>query len=117
MIAIPLFVVAFGVLLYSLSDKEGFDIIWRYFAWANQTLAAVTLWAITVFLVSEKKNFYITLIPALFMTMVCTTFIFISKKEGLGLDATLSYCIGGAATLAALVGFIFWDHSFHRIID
>jgi carbon starvation protein CstA len=111
MIAIPLFVVAFGVLLYSLSDKEGFDIIWRYFAWANQTLAAVTLWAITIFLVRKKKNFYITLIPALFMTMVCTTFIFISKKEGLGLDATLSYCIGGVITFTAFVRFAAWKNN------
>ena len=44
------------LLLYSLSDKEGFDMIWRYFAWTNQTLSVFTLWAITVYLVREKER-------------------------------------------------------------
>ena len=48
-ICIPLFIVAIGILLYSLKDKDGFDMIWRYFAWTNQTLAVFTLWALTVF--------------------------------------------------------------------
>ena len=48
-ICIPMFVVAIGLLLYSLRDANGFNMIWRYFAWANQTLAVFTLWAITVF--------------------------------------------------------------------
>jgi carbon starvation protein CstA len=108
LIAIPLFVTAFGVLLYSLRDKEGFDIIWRYFAWANQTLAMVTLWAVTVFLVKEKKNHFITLIPALFMTMVCFTFLFIAEKEGFGLDKTLSYSIGGVITIVTFIRFLIW---------
>ncbi|MDR1762448.1 MAG: carbon starvation protein A [Dysgonamonadaceae bacterium] len=104
-VAVPLFVVAFGVLLYSVSDKEGFDIIWRYFAWANQTLAMVTLWAISIFLVKEKKNYLVALIPALFMTMVCSSFIFIAKKEGFGFSPALSYSLGGAITASLLVWF------------
>ncbi|MDR1861274.1 MAG: carbon starvation protein A [Bacteroidales bacterium] len=107
LIAVPLFIAAFGILIYSLKDKEGFDVIWRYFAWANQTLAAVTLWAITVYLAKERKNWLITLIPALFMTMVCTSFLLVAEKEGFGLDKTVSYCIGGAITLAALMLFIY----------
>lgn len=55
---------AIGLLLYSLRDKDGFDMIWRYFAWANQTLSVFTLWAITVYLVREKKPYFLTLIPA-----------------------------------------------------
>ena len=46
-ICIPMFLVAISLLLYSLRDKDGFDMIWRYFAWANQTLSVFTLWAIT----------------------------------------------------------------------
>lgn len=55
MICIPLFIVAIGILLYSLKDKDGFDMIWRYFAWTNQTLAVFTLWALTVFLTRSKN--------------------------------------------------------------
>lgn len=111
LIAVPLFLVAFAVLIYSMRDKDGFDMIWRYFAWANQTLSTVTLWAITVYLVKNKKLYIITLIPALFMTMVCTTFVCIAQKEGFGLSSIISYSIGGAITTSALLGFLWWKHS------
>lgn len=107
MICIPIFLITIGVLVYSLSDAEGFKIIWRYFAWCNQTLAVFTLWAITVYLVKEKKNFYISFLPALLMTLVCSTYICIAP-EGLSLPKGLSYAIGGACTLAALIWFIVW---------
>lgn len=107
MICIPIFLVTIGVLVYSLSDAEGFKIIWRYFAWCNQTLAVFTLWAITVYLVKEKKNFYISFLPALLMTLVCSTYICIAP-EGLSLPQGISYAIGGACTLAALIWFIVW---------
>lgn len=107
MICIPIFLITIGVLVYSLSDAEGFKIIWRYFAWCNQTLAVFTLWAITVYLVKEKKNFYISFLPALLMTLVCSTYICIAP-EGLSLPQGLSYAIGGACTMAALIWFIIW---------
>ena len=107
MICIPIFLITIGVLVYSLSDAEGFKIIWRYFAWCNQTLAVFTLWAITVYLVKEKKNFYISFLPAILMTLVCSTYICIAP-EGLSLPQGLSYAIGGACTLAALIWFIIW---------
>ena len=107
MICIPIFLITIGVLVYSLSDAEGFKIIWRYFAWCNQTLAVFTLWAITVYMVKEKKNFYISFLPALLMTLVCSTYICIAP-EGLSLPQGLSYAIGGACTMAALIWFIVW---------
>ena len=107
MICIPIFLITIGVLIYSLSDAEGFKIIWRYFAWCNQTLAVFTLWAITVYLVKEKKNFYISFLPALLMTLVCSTYICIAP-EGLSLPQSISYAIGGACTMAALIWFIVW---------
>ena len=106
-ICIPLFLLTIGVLVYSLSDAEGFKIIWRYFAWCNQTLSVFTLWAITVYLVREKKNYYITLLPALLMTLVCSTYICIAP-EGLSLPQPVSYGIGVACTLVAVVWFVTW---------
>ncbi|MBR1955898.1 MAG: carbon starvation protein A [Bacteroidales bacterium] len=107
LICIPIFLLTIGVLVYSLKDAEGFKIIWRYFAWCNQTLSVFTLWAITVYLVREKKNFYIALLPALLMTLVCSTYICIAP-EGLSLPHTLSYIIGGTCTIIALIWFISW---------
>ena len=107
MICLPLFMITFGVLLYSLRDAEGFKVIWRYFAWCNQTLSVFTLWAITVYLVRSRKNFYIALLPALLMTLVCSTYICIAP-EGLSLSKEISYIIGGVCTMTALVWFITW---------
>ena len=106
-ICIPMFVVAIGLLLYSLRDANGFNMIWRYFAWANQTLAVFTLWAITVFLAVSKKPYIITLIPALFMTSVCSTYICIAP-EGLGLSHVISYSVGIACVVIAAVWFYVW---------
>ncbi len=109
-IAIPLFAVSLGILVYVINDPQGFNIIWRYFAWANQVLAVFTLWAITIYLVTERKCYWITLIPAIFMTMVCSVFILIAENEGLGLGSQLSYSLGGAITLASCIGFIIWKN-------
>ena len=107
LICIPLFLLTIGVLVYSLSDAEGFKIIWRYFAWCNQSLSVFTLWAITVYLVREKKNYRITLLPAYLMTLVCTTYICIAP-EGLSLPQGVAYGIGGVCLLAALIWFNVW---------
>ena len=106
-ICIPMFLVAIGLLLYSLRDSDGFNLIWRYFAWANQTLSVFTLWAITVYLAQQKKNFYVGLFPAIFMTAVCTTYICVAP-EGLGCSRMLSYGVGGFFSLLTFVLFMIW---------
>ena len=109
LIVVPMFLAAIGLLLYSLRDKDGFDMIWRYFAWANQTLSVFTLWAVTVYLVRAKKQYFLTLIPAFFMTCVCTTYICIAP-EGFGLSHPVAYGIGIAGVVIALVWFVVWKN-------
>lgn len=106
-ICIPMFIIAIGLLLYSLKDADGFNMIWRYFAWANQTLSVFTLWTITIYLARQKKNFYVALFPAVFMTAVCGTYICVAP-EGLGCSKTLSYIVGGLVALASFVYFFYW---------
>ena len=107
MICIPIFLVTIFLLVYSFSDADGFKIIWRYFAWCNQTLSVFTLWAVTVWMVREKKNYWITLLPALFMTCVCSTYIVIAP-EGLRLSSAVAYPVGICSVLAAAVWFVVW---------
>jgi len=111
-VCIPIFLVTMGILLYSLSDKEGFNIIWRYFAWSNQALSVFTLWALTVYLTQKKKPFLITFIPALFMTAVCVTYICIAP-EGLGLSETVSYGVGGGCVFVSAVWYVVWRMRFN----
>ena len=106
-ICIPMFLAAIALLLYSMEDAAGFDMIWRYFAWSNQTLSVFTLWAITVFLVVSGKNYWITLIPALFMTCVCSTYLCIAP-EGFGLPHALSYYAGLGCIVVAIIWFVAW---------
>ena len=107
LVAIPIFAITAVVLVYSLNDQAGFDIIWRYFAWCNQILAMVTLWALTIYLHERKKHYIVTLIPAMFMTMVCSTFILISST-GFGLPANVAYIGGACFTAFACMMFILW---------
>jgi len=95
-IIIPLFAVGF------LLTRINFDVIWRYFAWANQTLATVVLWTITVYLLQKKKPYWITLLPALFMTSVVTTYIMLAP-EGFALSKPISYGTGFLTTVAVLI--------------
>ena len=107
MISVPLFAATLALLFFNIENPDGFNVIWSYFGWANQTLAVFTLWAITVYLVRQRKPFIITLLPALFMTVVCSTFIIVSKNA-FGCDMVVGYGVGGAAFIIAVAWFCGW---------
>ena len=114
LVSIPLFVICAGLLAYNIADANGFNKIWNYFGWSNQTLAVFTLWTATVYLTVTKPrgslSFLIGLVPAVFMTAVCTAFICISTL-GLNLPADWNYAIGGTAAAVSLLLFAIW----HRL--
>lgn len=112
-IAFPMFMAAIGLLVWQMESPDGFNIIWQWFGWANQTLAVFTLWTITVFLVISKKNFWVSLIPALFMTTVVSTYLFISK-QAFALDHTLAYVCGIICLLMASVWFFMWYRKINK---
>ena len=114
MVSAPIFLITLLVLVYSLSDADGFKIIWRYFAWCNQTLAVFALWAITVYLARERKLYWVTLLPALFMTAVCSTYI-VMAPEGFGLPATVGYPVGAVAVATTAILFIRCIRSLSRV--
>ncbi|HHU52183.1 MAG TPA: carbon starvation protein A [Firmicutes bacterium] len=93
--AVPLFAV--GAILSQID----FNIIWRYFAWSNQTLAMIALWAAAVYLVKSKLTHWIVTVPATFMSAVSVTYI-LQAPEGFKLPVSISYPIGIAAALVLL---------------
>jgi len=107
LISIPLFLAGFLIM------KIDFSIIWRYFAWSNQTLAMIVLWAITAYLVRENKLYWITLIPALFMTEVSATYIMIAP-EGFALPGKIAYPAGAAVTAALTGVFLFYIYQLKK---
>lgn len=93
LVSVPLFAIGIGIAFID------FDVIWRYFAWSNQTLSVITLWMITSWLMHRKSKFSIlALIPAIFMTYICSSFVFVSNQF-IGMGACdLAYIYGGGAT-------------------
>ena len=97
-ICLPLFAVGLFI-IFALP----FQTIWSYFAWCNQTLAAITLWAIVVYLAKNRKPLIIGLLPAMLMTYVCSSYIFVSPLM-LGLNSRLwAYILGGIVTLVIII--------------
>ena len=97
LISIPIF--AIGLVLNFID----FDVVWRYFSWTNQALATVVLWTIVVYHRREGYNIWVALLPAIFMTYICSSFVFISDQF-FGMDnRTLAYILGGVATVVLTI--------------
>lgn len=92
-ICIPLFAAGFVITMMR------FDVLWRYFAWANQVLAAICLWTVTVYLARNGKNMFIVLFPAVFMTFIVSFYILFAP-EGF----SMPYMAGFAVALAVTGG-------------
>nr|WP_244969351.1 carbon starvation CstA 5TM domain-containing protein [Tissierella praeacuta] len=98
-LALPLFVIAFGL------TRIDFNIIWRYFAWSNQTLAMIVLWASSAYLVKNNKSHWMTSIPATFMTAVSATYL-LQAPEGFKLPTTIAYPVGAIIAVGAITFFL-----------
>lgn len=97
MVSLPIFAICFIVMLLP------YQALWRYFAWCNQVLAVFTLWTLTVYLARKGKAYVITLLPALFMTAVTTTYIFYAP-EGIGIIADSLWGVGISYELSLAMG-------------
>ena len=100
-ITVPLLAVGGLLTWFAIANENGFQIVWRYFSWSNQTLAMIALWVSTAYLL--KKGTYrfgslLTALPAAFMTAVSTTYI-LTAKEGFRLPQTVSCIIGICAAV------------------
>lgn len=110
-ITIPLLIVGGALTWFAIVNDNGFQIIWRYFSWSNQTLAMIALWVSTAYLLKKGKYRFasvITALPAAFMSAVSMTYI-LSANEGFGLPTSITYPAGAifaAALLAVYVVFL-----------
>lgn len=115
-LTIPIFTITILLIYWSSSDFGGFDVIWRYFAWFNQTLSVFTLWAITIYLTQSNKQYLVTLIPAIFMTYVTVSYLFIAP-ECLNLGSNIAYLSGGIFTVITLIMFINWKYKNYKLLN
>lgn len=85
LVSVPIFACCFAVMLLP------YDALWRYFAWCNQMLSVFTLWAITIWLTRNGRCYWVSLIPALFMTVVTMSYIMFAPE---GFGSLITGCIG-----------------------
>jgi carbon starvation protein CstA len=102
LVSLPLFLLGLFI-IFALP----FQTIWSYFAWMNQTLAAITLWCITLYLSKHGKPVMIGLLPALFMTYICSSYIFVSPMMAGLENRVLAYVLGGVLTAAIGMSILF----------
>lgn len=98
MIAVPLFAVS------AMLTQIDFNILWRYFSWANQATAAIALWIATMYLFIKGKNYFVSLVPALFITYMVFVYI-LNAKIGFSLDLQLSFYVGIVLTIILTIMF------------
>ena len=107
LLALPIFACSIVVMLVD------FQVLWRYFAWFNQSISIFTFWAISIWLARNGKNYIISVVPAMWMSMTCMTYILVAP-EGFGIDPTYGNIIGAAFALALLIWFmIVKPHKLH----
>ena len=92
------------ILVFAKMSPSGFNTLWRYFAWSNQTLSLFAFAAISVWLFENKKGqwVWIPLIPAVFYAFVTFTYL-CNAKIGFNLPWGVSYGAGAAFAVAYLV--------------
>ncbi|MCM1348984.1 MAG: carbon starvation protein A [Firmicutes bacterium] len=101
-VAVPVFVLTAAIMMMD------FNVLWRYFAWCNQTLAMVTLWAVTVYLSRKTKFYVISFVPAFFMTVVAVSYLLSAPMpEGFGLDQPVAV-FAGSVTAVIVTGLFFF---------
>jgi len=101
-VTIPLLITGGLLTWYAMSNSQGFQTVWRYFSWSNQTLAMIALWVATAYLLQKGTNRFgslLTALPATFMTGVCVTYILMAD-EGFRISGGIAYPVGAAAAAA-----------------
>ena len=98
-IAVPLFLVAFGLTFVD------FSLIWRYFAWSQLIVATIVLYTASAYLKKIEKQYIIALLPAILCTLIAFGYI-LQAPEGFGLPSMIANIISIIATAITTIIFL-----------
>ncbi len=98
-LALTIFAVVAGVLYFAKTDAKGFSILWRYFSWANETIAVFAFAMISVYMMKNNMPYIMSLVPGTFYMYIVSTYI-LHAPIGFGLGWTLSYILAAVASVA-----------------
>ena len=97
-VSVAIFAVVAVILVFAKLNAGGFNVLWRYFAWANQTIAVFAFAMITVYMIRHKQPFIMSLVPGMFYMFVISSFI-LNAVIGFNLPWTASYIVAGILTV------------------
>lgn len=103
MLCLPIFAISVVLLFVK------FDVLWRYFAWFNQTFSIFTFFAIAIYLAKLKKPYCTALLPGMFMVAVCVTYLAVDQYCG-NMSREASYLTGAGTAIACGLWFIVWKY-------
>ena len=111
-ITLPLFAAVIGLSIWNFADSHNFNFLWRWFAWSNQVIAAITLWIITFYLIKDgryKWGSLISAIPGSFMSAVTLTYILGEPNIALGqfIPLNIATIIGVSMPLVGFAIYLF----------
>ena len=101
MLCLPVFAVSVVLLFVK------FDVLWRYFAWFNQTFSIFTFFAIAIYLAKRNKPYCLALLPGMFMVVVCVSYLAVDEYCG-NFSPETSLLIGVASALVCCLWFMVW---------
>ena len=98
-VSLVIFALVAALLLFSKMNAGGFNVLWRYFAWANQTIAVFAFAMIAVYMMQNKQPYAMALVPGMFYMFIISSFI-LNAAIGFHLPWTASYILAGVLTVA-----------------
>ncbi|MBR1390751.1 MAG: carbon starvation protein A, partial [Lachnospiraceae bacterium] len=98
-LAVCIFTVVALLLFWAKGNPAGFNILWRYFSWANETTAVFACAMIAVYMRKNKMPYIMALIPGTFYMYIVSCYI-LNAQIGFRLPWDISYV--GAGVLAAV---------------
>ena len=106
-ISLMIFSIVAVLLIFSKMNSDGFNILWRYFAWANQTISVFAFAMITIYMIKNKQPFILSLAPGMFYMFIISSFI-LNAEIGFGVSWTASYIIAGVITVIYGVAIVYY---------
>ena len=105
-LAIPIFVVVFAILIWAKADTSGFNALWRYFSWANETCGVFALTAIAMFMARNRMPYAMALVPGAFYLFVVASYI-LNAHFGFNLPWTPAFIVAGVLTVAYIARVVY----------
>jgi carbon starvation protein CstA len=106
-----IFALVAAIIYWAKTEPKGFDTLWRYFAWSNQTLAVFAFAIISIYLIGKGHTWasFMSLIPGAWYTFITTSYI-CNVTIGFGLPYNISILIG--AILAQVYTILICVHGY-----